>query len=325
MRGETPAPVAIVGNLNADQWIQTVERFPRWDEEIIVASSRIELAGTAGYLLLAGHGLGVPGVVVSTIGDDPFGAFIQAGLRALGAETGGVEVLGGEETSLGMIFVGPEGQRAIIATLGAHAQMDLAVANRHDERVAACAEVVLCGSYLFPRFGPAEVLPYARALRDRGQLVVFDPSWDPGGWGARTRADTLALLSAVDVYLPNEIELRHLTGAADLEAAVELVAGLAGEVVVKRGAQGALYAAGTTRVAVPALPVAAVNTVGAGDVFDMGYLYGRRQGWGPAARLRFACALAAMVVSQTGPRQYPDAAAVARVMKEAGYAACRHA
>lgn len=320
MPSETPAPVAIVGNLNADLWIQTVERFPRWDEEIVVESSRLELAGTAGYLLQAGHGLGLPSVVVSTIGDDPFGAVVRDGLRALGADAGGVEVLAGQETCLGMIFVGPEGQRAIIATLGAHAQMDLAVADRHDERIAACAEVVLCGTYLLPRFGAAEALLYARTVRARGQLVVFDPSWDPAGWGAQTRADTLALLAAVDVYLPNELELLHLTGASDVEAAVEIVAGLAGEVVVKRGAEGALYAAGPTRIAVPALPVAAVNTIGAGDVFDMGYLFARRQGWAPEARLRFACALAAMVVVQVGPRRYPDAAAIIRVMEEAGYA-----
>lgn len=325
MPSEPPAPVAIVGNLNADQWIQTVERFPRWDEEIVVQSSRFELAGTAGYLVQAGHGLGLPGVVVSTRGDDLLGAFVADALRALGIRCDGVDVVPGQVSSLGMIFVGPQGQRAIMATLGAHAMMDLAVARRHDERIAACAEVIFCGMYLLPRFGPADLLPYARTVRQRGQLVVFDPSWDPAGWSAQTRADTLALLSAVDVYLPNETELLHLTGAADLETAIATVAGLAGEVVVKRGDQGALFAAGAARISVPPLPVSAVNTIGAGDVFDMGYLFARRQRWAPEARLRFACALAGMVVAQSGRRHYPDAAAVMRVMKEAGYATRCHA
>ena len=325
MPSNAPAPVAIVGNLNADQWIATVERFPRWDEEIVVESARLELAGTAGYLLQAGAGLGLPGYVVSTIGDDALGSIVLDGLRALGAATDGIEVLRGHETCLGMIFVGSDGQRAIMGTLGAHALMTVEVARRHDEAVAACPEVVLCGSYLLPRFTAADALPYARELRSRGQLVVFDPSWDPAGWSERTRDETFALLPEVDIYLPNETELLHLTGASDLDAALEMVAARAREVVVKRGAEGAVYRSGTTRAEVPALPTSAANTIGAGDVFDMGYLYARRQGWVPEERLLFACALAAIVVSQSGQRLYPDASEVERVMKEAGYAARLHA
>jgi sugar/nucleoside kinase (ribokinase family) len=305
-----PAPIGIVGNLNVDQWIQTVERFPVWDEEIVVDSVRLELAGTAGYLLLASEALGIPAVTVSAIGDDAFGAFLQEELRAIGAEMRGIEVLPGRETCLGMIFVSEGGHRAIMGTLGAHAEMSVAVADRHDERIADCAEVVICGTYLLPKFGPAEAMPYARRLGQRGQIVAFDPSWDPAGWIAETRAGTLALLAEVDVYLPNETELLHLTGDSRLDAAVELVAGLAGEVVVKRGADGALFARGEERVSVRGFPIEAVNTIGAGDVFDAAYLYARRQGWAPEQRLRFANALAAMVVSQHGKRVYPDAAAV---------------
>lgn len=311
----TTAPIAFVGNLNVDQWVQTVTRFPAWDEEIIVESSRIELAGTAGYLLLASRGLGLDGFVVSTIGDDPFGAFLEGELARLGADASGVEILPDEQTCLGIIFVGPTGERSILTTLGAHAHMSVAVAQRHDERIAACGEVFLCGAYVLPRFGPADLVTYARSLRARGQLVAFDPSWDPSGWGERTRHDTLALLPAIDVYLPNDTELMHLTGASTWEVALDTVVGLAGETILKRGADGAVYATATERIPVPGFPVAAVNTIGAGDVFDAAYLYARRQGWKPEDRLRFACALAAMVVSQPGPRHYPDAVAVERFMR----------
>ncbi|MGI8475497.1 MAG: carbohydrate kinase family protein, partial [Thermomicrobiales bacterium] len=309
------APIAIVGNLNVDQWVQTVARFPEWDEELFVDSARIELAGSAGYLLQAWRGLGLD-AFVSTIGDDAFGAFVGERLAALGVDPSGVEVLPGEETCLGMIFVGPGGERGILTALGAHARMDLGVAERHDRGVGECAEVVLCGGYLLPKLGPAELLPYARSLRARRQTVVFDPSWDPGGWSGATRRATLDLLAEVDVYLPNERELMGVTGADDLDAALRAVEGLAGETVVKRGAAGACHAAGGRRVDAPGFPVEAVNAIGAGDVFDAGYLHARRLGEPPEGRLRFACALAAMVVSQRGARTYPDAAAVRRFMAD---------
>ena len=306
MPTDSPRPLAIVGNLNVDQWVRTVTRFPAWDEEVVVDSATLELAGTAGYALQAARALGLPPFVVSTLGDDPFGRFTLDALAELGVVVSGVEVLPGEETSLGMIFVGPGGERGILTTLGAHKWMEVDVADRHDDRVAESAEVFLCGAYLLPRFSPADLAPYARRLRARGQVVAFDPSWDPGGWNEQTRQATLALLPEVDVYLPNDEELVHLTGATSWRAALDVVAGFPGETVLKRGAAGAVYAGPCGLIATPGFEVAAVNTIGAGDAFDVGYLYGRRHGWPPERRLRFACALAALVISQPGQRTYPS-------------------
>ena len=121
---DSAAPaLAIVGNLNVDQWVRTVDRFPAWDEELLVDSARLELAGTAGYILQACRGLGLDAFVVSTIGDDVFGRFVLGCLRELEFDASGVEVLRGEETAVGMIFVGPAGRRGILSTTGAHARM----------------------------------------------------------------------------------------------------------------------------------------------------------------------------------------------------------
>lgn len=300
-------PIAIVGNLNVDQIITPIDRFPAWNEELIVDEARIELAGTAGYLMLAGKGLGINPYVVSTIGDDLFGEFLQSEVNALGVIDSGIETIPGAATSLGMVFVGLQGQRSILTVLGAHALMEVAVAERHDAEVVRCPEVFLCGTYLLPRFSPVAVLPYARKVRARGQTVVFDPSWDPGGWSATTLRDTLALLHEVDVYLPNEDEICHLTGASAWQDAIDRVEGTAREIIVKRGAAGAVYISESERIEVAALPVRAVNTIGAGDVFDMGFLYARRQRWEPQRALEFACACAAYVVAQIGTRHYPAA------------------
>ena len=309
-------PLAIVGNLNVDLWVRPVAMFPARDEELVVDSARLELAGTAGYVLLACKGLGIDTVTVSTVGDDPFGDFLLRALDRLDVPQAGVEVLSGEETSIGMVFVAPDGSRSILSTLGAHKRMDLEIVRRHDGEIARSAELFLCGNYLLPRLGPAQVVEYAHEAQGRGQTVVFDPSWDPSGWGEQTRRGTRDLLRAVDIYMPNLEELRHLTGRADWRKAVDSVAGLPGEVVVKRGSEGATYISAGEWIDVPGFSVNAVNTIGAGDVFDIGYLFGRRQGWPPRRRLEFAAALAAIVVAQAGPREYPNADAVFSFLRD---------
>jgi sugar/nucleoside kinase (ribokinase family) len=308
MPTDPTAPIAIVGNLNVDQIVATVTRFPAWDEELIVDSSHLELAGTAGYLALGARGLGMTPFVVSTTGDDEYAAFMRREMAAAGIDDAGLESIAGMGSCLGIIFVGDRGRRGILTVLGAHERMDVAVAERHDARIATCAEVFLCGNFLLPCFTPAMVTAYARRLRKRGQVVVFDPSWDPGGWQPRTRTETLALLAHVDLFLPNEEELLHLTDATTLEAAIAVVRAHAPatQIVVKRGADGAVAAIGDVVVSVPALPIDAVNTIGAGDMFDIAWLYSRRRGWKTHRALEFACAAAAHLVSQHGPRTYPD-------------------
>lgn len=310
MADELARPIAIVGNLNVDQIVSTVTRFPEWDEELLVESSKLELAGTAGYLALAARSLGLTPFVVSTVGDDANGAFMRQALATAGIDDAGVETIPESPTCLGIVFVGDRGQRSILTVLGAHEEMSVEVAEKHDQAISQCAEVFLCGSYLLPRFTPRVAIAYASALRSRGQFVVFDPSWDPGGWRAQTRADTLALLAEVDLFMPNEEELCRLTGTSTWQEGVAALSSRTSEVVIKRGASGAVSVVGDTVVEVTGLPVVAVNTVGAGDVFDMSFLYARRKGWETRECLEFAGAAAACVISQTGSRSYPDETAV---------------
>jgi sugar/nucleoside kinase (ribokinase family) len=250
--------------------------------------------------------------VVSTVGEDDNAAFMRRELAEAGIDDSGVETIPQTESCLGIIFVGDRGQRGILTVLGAHEEMSVEVAERHDARIAACAEVFLCGNFLLPQFSPRLVTPYAQRLRERGQTVVFDPSWDPGGWQEPTREETLALLAHVDLFLPNQEELLGLTGASSLDEAAATVRDRAPatQVVVKRGADGAISFAGEEVVEAPGLPIVAVNTIGAGDVFDIGFLHARRRGLPARQCLDFANAAAAYVVAQTGARSYPDAATV---------------
>ena len=107
------------------------------------------------------------------------------------------------------------------------------------------------------------------------------------------------MLRAADVFLPNAAEARRIAGVEDVEAAALALArtGAAGrigrraDVVVKLGADGALAArADGTVLRVPAMPVDPVDTTGAGDSFDAGFL----RAWLDGAELRDCLELGAV-------------------------------
>jgi sugar/nucleoside kinase (ribokinase family) len=115
----------------------------------------------------------------------------------------------------------------------------------------------------------------------------LDTNWDPSGeWRS---LDTL--LRLVDVFLPNAAEAQALSGAATVEAALDNLGRICSTVAIKLGEKGAIAVRAGQHARVPALAVAVVDTVGAGDSFDAGFLYGWLKGWSleDALRLGAAC------------------------------------
>jgi sugar/nucleoside kinase (ribokinase family) len=80
-------------------------------------------------------------------------------------------------------------------------------------------------------------------------------------------------LSLVDLFMPNASEAQKLTSADSLDQALGALAEVAPYIVIKNGARGAIAWRGGTRCDEPALPLASiVDTTGAGDVFNAGFL-----------------------------------------------------
>jgi sugar/nucleoside kinase (ribokinase family) len=105
------------------------------------------------------------------------------------------------------------------------------------------------------------------------------------------------LLPWVDVFLPNEPEALAITGAGDVFTAGRQLALRGPLVVIKRGAKGALaFQDGREWEQPPAAPPAIVDTVGAGDNFDAGFLRGWLLGWAMPDCLQLAdrCAAASL-------------------------------
>jgi len=96
----------------------------------------------------------------------------------------------------------------------------------------------------------------------------------------------------------------QLTGAATVEQALARLAELTPLVIVKRGAEGAIAGLDGGVVQVPAIPVEVVDTTGAGDCFNAGFLYGYLRGASLETCLRAGniCGGLSTRPSEAGPR-----------------------
>lgn len=95
------------------------------------------------------------------------------------------------------------------------------------------------------------------------------------------------LLRATDIFAPNASEARQLTGAASAAEALHILAEYCPLVIIKCGAEGALAQRGAEVWRVPAIAVNAIDTTGAGDCFNAGFLSAYLRGETIATSLRW--------------------------------------
>lgn len=141
--------------------------------------------------------------------------------------------------------------------------------------------------------------PWVRAAREAGTLVFADVGWDAS---AEWPAEALDMLSDCHAFLPNAVEAMRYTRASTPEQAARRLAGLVPLVVVTCGADGAIALDSATGeiVHAPAVPVAALDPTGAGDVFMAGFILGTLSAWPLEQRLAFANLIASMSVQHFG-------------------------
>lgn len=132
-----------------------------------------------------------------------------------------------------------------------------------------------------------EIPEWALRMRADGARIVADVGWDATGTWSQEVVDRLA---GVDVFLPNAVEAMAYTRTDDPMAAACRLAEKVPLVVVKCGAAGAIALdARTGELArADALPVAALDPTGAGDVFAAGFTFGMLADWPLPQCLKFA-------------------------------------
>src|SRR5689334_2441192 len=151
-------------------------------------------------------------------------------------------------------------------------------------------------SYFLQKSLQSDLPALFRRARSLGLTTSLDTNYDPSeSWSGFDE-----LLSVTNVFLPNEKEVLSLSEEVDLYAAAERLGRNVETLGIKIGSQGALGVGSNQKVRAASIPVDVVDTVGAGDSFDSGFLYGYLNGWSLEKSLRLACVCGALSTQCAG-------------------------
>ncbi len=119
-------------------------------------------------------------------------------------------------------------------------------------------------------------LPMIELAKKHGCTISLDTSWSAD----RKVEDIKEILKCIDIFTPNEVEACTLTGTEDVREAAHILSRYVKILVVKLGAKGCLVIKGGDLIEVPPVKgIMPVDTTGAGDLFNAGFLYGFLNGF----------------------------------------------
>jgi sugar/nucleoside kinase (ribokinase family) len=203
--------------------------------------------------------------------------------------------------------VRPDGERAFVSDFAGLNHADEKVIERRWPRIDRAQTVCLLGIFSWPGLSLTRTAALFRRMRQAGKATMLDTGWDPGGWNPKTQDALRVLLAETTIFMPNLDEAAAITGSSDPVEAARRLALLGPElVVVKLGNQGSLALSAGRIIRQEAVPVDVVDTVGAGDVFNAGFLHARERGEPLERCLRFGAATAAIYISR-GRDRFPSA------------------
>jgi sugar/nucleoside kinase (ribokinase family) len=281
----------VIGEINADIIVTDPDPVPRFGQaERIVDGVRLAIGSSSMITACGAARLGLRVSVIGVVGDDPLGHFMLDAMAARGVDVAACRIAQARPTGASVIL-GNGSDRAILTAIGTIGDVSAADV---PASLLARARHVHVGSYFLQARLAADVPALFHAARASGATTSLDPNWDP-----LERWDGAFAAAAVeaDVLLPNAAEACRLAGVDDVEQAALRLGRVRGRpapgtVAVKLGADGALaVGADGTVVRAPALAITPVDTTGAGDSFDAGFLAAWLDGstLDDALRLAVAC------------------------------------
>lgn len=239
--------------------------------------------------------LGHPVHLICGIGGDTAGDLILSAMEANGLSTGGVVRSPEGATPVANLLVEPGGERQSISSPAARLPFfSPALSGLSGYRVLSLASL-----FRAPLDDPQRLLALVRQAKDQGAIICADTKMP--SFRQLTLADVREALPYIDYIFPHENEAAYYTGRdsyPDMAAAL-LEMGV-GHVVIKTGPAGCLCRSREDCFTLPAFPVKALDSTGAGDNFAAGFISALLHGEDFYQCCRFGTAAAAVCVTATG-------------------------
>jgi len=298
--------VCIIGNLNIDLIIRNVPRLPEWGQEVLGDDYVIVSSGQSAYTAFALRNLGIETGIIGNVGDDLYGSKILGELNEKKIDTSQIETIKNGKTGISIAIARPDGERAFVSDTACLKDFNISLIDRHKDYIDKSDLVLMVGLFFLPGLKLQDARTILKHVRKIGKTTLLDTGWDPNNWQPHTLQELSGILHEVNIFIPNLDEACAITGLKDPEKAAAHLRNLGPHtVIIKLGAEGSYALNDTESIFTPPQKVKAFDAVGAGDVFNAGFIFSHLQNWPLKACMQFGNSTAALYISKPNDRFPP--------------------
>lgn len=263
--------------------------------QVITRSIKFLAGGGAANTSSALGQMGIPVTVFSKIGADPNGQFLRTELQRNGVDVSQLREAAHESTPFTFVGIHPTGDRSFIHTPGCN--LTFSIQDLDLEALYNSKALLYQDMWVLPGLdGPSAVEILSRA-RDRGVTTLLDECYGLGP----NREVFESALPHCDVVLPSYDDLRRIYPHLDPGGvSAHLLKKGARSVVLKLGHEGCLVTNSKHSVHLPSVATEIVDTTGAGDCFDAGFIAGLVNGLDDVEAAKVGAAAAAACIREVG-------------------------
>jgi sugar/nucleoside kinase (ribokinase family) len=286
-----------IGVAVVDALSDPVERYPvpRLETQVTTDKVCFHPGGGAVNTSSALARMGIPAAIFTKIGKDFMGSFLLRELEKLGIDPTGIRVSTEDATPFTFVGIHPTGDRTFIHTPGANRTLSLE--DFDWKRLLAADYLVYQDLWAMPRLDGSSGSEILAMARKAGVTTLLDECW---GFGPNKEI-LERLLPHSSYVLPSFDDMQAIyPDASAQEIASALLDCGAGAAVIKMGAEGCLYARGKERIRIEAFPANVVDTTGAGDCWDAGFVAALASGEDPIDAVKIGNACAAFGIECVG-------------------------
>jgi len=284
--------ILVVGEINPDLILTGDVTAAFGQAEQIVEAAALTIGSSSAIFACGAARLGLHVACVGLCGADLFGRFMLEALREHGVDVTHVVIDPRIQTGVSVILDRGT-DRSILTYPGCMAALR---ADQVTEDALLQARHLHVSSYFLQTALKPGLPALFRRARSLGLTTSLDTNWDP----AEVWLGVLDLLPDSSIFLPNAAEALAISGQADAAQAALDLSTRAEVVAIKLGAEGAVGAQAGHLAHVASLPVQVVDSVGAGDSFDAGFIYGYLNRWDLERCLRLAAVCGALSTQAAG-------------------------
>ena len=288
--------VIAIGELNADLILRG-DVVPQFGQvEKLIDDAALVLGSSTAIFACGAARLGLRVAFIGKVGDDALGQFVLRELNTRGVDTSGVVVAPGIKTGM-TVILNRGADRAMLTYLGCINALRFDEINQSFQTLLHRARHVHLGSYYLLDGLRPDVPRLFDLAHETGLTVSLDTNYDPT---EKWDGNVLEAIQRTDVFLPNEAELLGITHEASAEHAARKLSTDNRIIAAKLGSAGAMAVQGATTLTAPSIKMDVVDTVGAGDSFDAGFVYGFLNGWPTQKSLQMGCVCGSLSTRAAG-------------------------